>query len=184
MRESSKAALCGIVSALSVVVMLSTYISPFLVYTAPAFAGILLLLIYNEVGIKGSIATYVSICLLSLFVISDKESAVFFTMLFGYFPILSCYLNGRIKNGIVRLLIKISVFNFSCLISLVLCTFVIGISTESIFDEGLLYVILFVALLNVLFFVYDVLIGRLQILYLLKFQRKFRKMFNYKKKRK
>ena len=58
MRESSKAALCGMVAALAVVIMMITYISPVLVYTAPPFAGLILLLIVNEVGFSRAVGTY------------------------------------------------------------------------------------------------------------------------------
>ena len=78
MRESSKAALGGIVSALAVIAMLVTYLSPLLVYTAPPLAGILLILIVNEIGYRWAFGTYVSISLLSVFLIADKESAVFY----------------------------------------------------------------------------------------------------------
>ena len=99
MRESTKAALGGIVSALAVIVMLVTYLSPLLVYTAPPFAGILLILIVNELGNKWAVGTYVSISLLSIFFIADKESAVFFTMFFGYYPILKLWMDAHLKRG-------------------------------------------------------------------------------------
>ena len=65
MRESSKAALCGIVAALAVVIMMITYISPVLVYTAPPFAGLILLLIVNEVSFSRAVGTYFAVSLLS-----------------------------------------------------------------------------------------------------------------------
>ena len=68
--------------------MLITYFSPLLVYTAPPFAGILLIVIVNEIGYRWALGTYVAISLLSVFLIADKESAVYFTMFFGYYPIL------------------------------------------------------------------------------------------------
>ena len=52
MRESSKAALGGIIAALSVSIMLLTYISPLLVYTVPVISGLLLLIIVTEIGYK------------------------------------------------------------------------------------------------------------------------------------
>ncbi len=182
MRESSKAALCGIVSALSVVIMLSTFISPFLVYTAPAFSGLLLLLVFNELGFKWSFATYVSISLLSLFIIADKESAIFFTFLFGYFPMLSCVINGKFSNRIPRLIIKLLICNLSCLLALVLCSNVLGIDTDDVFSEGKLYLIIFLALCNLFFIIYCILINRLQVLYIIKLQKKFRKLFKLDKK--
>ncbi len=182
MRESSKAALCGIISALSVVIMLSTYLTPFLVYTAPAFSGLLLLIIYNELGLKWSLTTYAAISILSIFVIADKESAIFFTLIFGYFPTLSCAITNLLKSNLSRFVLKFLIFNAACLISLLLCSYVIGISSDSVFNEGAVYIISFVILLNVLFYVYDVLITKLQILYLVKFQKRFRKIFKINKK--
>ena len=96
MRESSKAALGGIVAALAVVVMLATYISPLLVYTAPPFAGLLLIFIIKEIGYSWAFGTYAAVSLLSVFVIADKESAVFFTFFFGFYPILRSFLCKKI----------------------------------------------------------------------------------------
>ncbi len=64
MRESSKAALGGIIAALSVSMMLLTYLSPLLVYTAPVLAGLLLLIIVNEIGYRWAIGTYAAIGML------------------------------------------------------------------------------------------------------------------------
>ncbi|MBR3767891.1 MAG: hypothetical protein IKL10_06595 [Clostridia bacterium] len=180
MRESSKAALGGIVSALAIVIMLSTYISPLLVYTAPPFAGLLLLLIVNELGYKWSVGTYVSISLLSIFLIADKESAVFFTMFFGYFPILSVFFENRIKNKILRYIIKLKIFDISCFLSIMICIYVFGISYDDLTQDGLIFTIAFILLMNVLFVVYDILVVRLQQLYLIKFKKRFRKLFNIK----
>ena len=115
MKQSAKAAIGGIVSSLAIVIMLCTYISPLLVYTAPPFAGLLLILSVNEVGYKWAFGTYVSISILSLLFIADKESAVFFSMFFGYFPILTLYLEKRIRWFIVKFLIKLLIFNISCI---------------------------------------------------------------------
>lgn len=180
MKESSKASICGIVSALAVVVMLCTYISPLLVYTAPPFAGLLLLLIVNELGYKWALGTFFSISILSVFVIADKESAVFFTMFFGYFPILSIFLNNALKNKVIRYLVKLLIFNFACLLSVLTSVYVFGISYDDLFEDGVLHLILFVFAMNVLFVVYNRLINALQILYLSRFQKRFRKLFNIK----
>lgn len=177
-RESSKAALCGIISALAVVVMLTTYISPFLVYTAPAFSGLLLLLILNEVGYGWTIGSYFTISALSVFLIADKEAAVFFSMFFGYYPILAYFFMTRISRKSVAWLLKVPVFNISCLISLLVCFYVFGIGFEDLYSEGIDYTIIFVILLNVFFVVYDILILRLQELYVKKFRKRFRKLFN------
>ena len=106
MRESTKASLGGIIAALSIVIMLLTYVSPLLVYTAPPFAGILLLIIINELGFRWSAATFAAVSLLSVFIIADKEAAVFYTMFFGYYPILVTVINKAVKNKLVNFVIK------------------------------------------------------------------------------
>ncbi len=178
MRESSKAALCGIISSLSVVIMLSTYLSPFLVYTAPAFSGLLLLLIINELGYKWAAGTYITVSLISAFIIADKEASVFYTMFFGFYPILGFILNKKISNKIIRTLLKFITFNLSCLISFAVCMYVLSLDMSDIIGDGIFFTVIFAFLMNILFFVYDILISRLQVLYVTKLQKKFRKLFN------
>lgn len=180
MKESSKAALGGIVSALAVVVMLCTYISPLLVYTAPPFAGVLLLLIVNELGYKWSLGTFFAISLLSVFIIADKESAVFFTMFFGYFPILSVFIKEKLKNKVIGYFIKLIIFNISCFAAVLVSVFVFGIKYDDITGEGIFYTISFIALMNLLFVVYNRLVDSLQMLYISRLQKRFRKLFNIK----
>ncbi len=178
MRESSKAALCGIISSLEIVIMLSTYLSPFLVYTAPAFSGLLLLLILNELGCKWAAGTYLTVSLISAFIIADKEAAVFYTMFFGFYPILCFVLNKKVLNKVIRTIIKFCSFNVSCLISFAICMFVLALDMSDIVGDGLFFTAVFAILMNILFFVYDMLITRLQQLYVKKLQKKFRKLFN------
>ena len=178
MRESSKAALCGIISALAVVIMLSTYLSPFLVYAAPAFSGLLLILILNETGVRWAIGTYVCISLISSFIVADKEAAVFYIMFFGFYPVLGFIFNKKIKNNLLRLIVKLICFNASCAVSFAVCMFVLALDMSDIAGEGPFFTVLFAFLMNVLFFVYDILIVRLQELYIKRLQKKFRKLFN------
>lgn len=180
MRESSKAALCGVITALSVVVMLSTYLSPFLVYTAPVFAGLLLIFVVTELGIKWGMGTYFSISLLSFFIISDKESAVFFSMFFGYFPILEYVIEKKIGNYIIKYFLKFLIFNSACILSILVCLFVLGINSGEFISDSMIYNIVFIILMNILFIIYEILIRRLQELYEKRFQRFIKKIFNIK----
>lgn len=180
MRESSKAALSGIICALSVVTMMSTYISPLLVYTAPPIAGLLLLIIINEIDCKWTLGTYFAVSFLSIFLIADKESSVFFVMFFGYFPIISNLLQRKIKSKTVSFILKFLVFNVACAVSLFICIFILGVSYEDVFGEGAVFAIIFAVLFEILFVVYNALVIRLQELYVLKFSKGIKKMFNIK----
>lgn len=179
MRESSKAALCGIVAALAVVIMMITYVSPVLVYTAPPFAGLILLLIVNEVGFSRAVGTYFAVSLLSLFLIADKEAATFFSCFFGFYPILRIFLDKRIKLKAIKWIIKVLVFNLSLLSSVCVSMYIFNIDYSDFADGGKYMTYLFFVMMNVVFVLFDFLIGRLQILYFLRLQKRFRKLFKH-----
>lgn len=177
MRESSRAALGGIISAIAVVIMLCTYISPFLVYTAPPFAGLILLIIVNEIGYKWSVGAFFTISFLSIFLIADKESAVFFTMFFGYYPILAVFLENAVHNKILRFLIKLIIYNLSVTVSFIICTFVFGIEYDEFGTGKNIFIILFAVLMNILFTAYNLLVTKFQLIYLLKFHKRIETLF-------
>jgi hypothetical protein len=177
MRESSKSALCGIIAALSVSIMLLTYISPFLVYTMPIFAGMFLIVILDEIGGKWAFGTYTAVSLLSFFLIADKEAAVFYVLLFGYYPILRTWLNTKIRNRLLVILIKFIVFNLSLFAAVAICSFVFNIDYSEFSEKGMIYLIFVIILMYALFFLYDFLLVVMTKLYILKVKDRIRKLF-------
>ncbi len=177
MKQSSKAAIGGIVSSLAVVIMLCTYISPLLVYTAPPFAGLLLVLTVNELGYKWSVGTYASISILSLLFIADKEAAVFFTMFFGYFPVLVLFFEEKLSSRLCKFILKLLIFDISCISAVFISSFVFGIDYSDFLEDGIWFLVFFVVMMNVLFVIYDRLIIKIQLLYKLRIQKRFRKLF-------
>lgn len=179
MRESSKAALGGIIAALAVVVMLITYFSPLLVYTAPPFAGILLIVIVNEIGYRWAFGTYIAISLLSVFLIADKESAVYFTMFFGYYPILKLLMDSKLHSRVLLAVLKILLFNLSIGASVAVCVFLFHIPYDNLMEKGWGLAAVFLVMLNVLLYVYDRLIAALQTLYSNKIGVRIRRIFRH-----
>ncbi len=177
MRESSKAALGGIVAALSVVIMFATYLSPLLVYTAPPFAGLLLIVIFEELDLKWAFGTYVAIGLLSVFMIADKEAAIFFIFFFGYYPLFREYLSTRTSNRKLLFAAGLVVFNASCAAAIAICAFVLHIDYGDIYKHGKLLIILSIILMNATFIVYDILIDRAHVFYKIKVKNKIKKIF-------
>lgn len=177
MRESSKSALGGVLAALSVSIMLLTYLSPFMVYAAPAFAGLFVIIIYHEAGLGWAVGEYVSVSLLSLILIADKEAAVFYICLFGFYPVVSEVLDNTIRLKSVRWCLKILLVNCSILVSFLLCFFVFGVDYKELFANGTVFVFLFLLLMNGVLLVYDFLARRLRDLYLKKLQGKVRRLF-------
>ena len=177
MRESSKSALCGIIAALSVSIMLLTYISPFLIYAIPVFAGMFLIVILDEIGGKWAFGTYTAVSLLSFFLIADKEAAVFYVLLFGYYPILRAFVNAKIRSRILVFLIKFIVFGLSLFASVAVCSFVFNIDYSEFSEKGMIYLICVVVLMYALFFLYDFLLGVMTKLYILKVKDRIKKLF-------
>ena len=177
MRESSKSALCGIIAALSVSIMLLTYISPFLVYAMPIFAGMFLIVILDEIGGKWAFGTYTAVSLLSFFLIADKEAAVFYVLLFGYYPILRTWLNQKLRNRFIVILIKFIVFNLSLFASVAICSFVFNVDYSEFSEKGMIYLIFVIIMMYALFFLYDFLLVVMTKLYILKVKDRIRKLF-------
>ena len=88
MKQSSKTALGGVVSALSVTLMLMTAVIPFMTYALPLLAGALLILMVIEINKRWAFIVYVAVSLLAVLVVPDKEAAVFYIAFFGYYPII------------------------------------------------------------------------------------------------
>ena len=159
--------------------MLITYISPIVTYTAPPFAGILLIIIIKEISRKWAFGTYAAIGVLSLLFIADKESAVFFVFFFGYYPILRSYLSEKLNNRIILFILKFSVFNAALLSAVFVCAFVFHIDYSEFSSTGEYLMLLFLALMNIVFVLYDFLIDRLLFLYDIKLKKKFARLFHH-----
>ncbi|MEA5135123.1 MAG: hypothetical protein VB035_03170 [Candidatus Fimivivens sp.] len=125
-KNSTQVALGGLSAALCLVIMLGTVLIPFATYAAPALAGIALIPIALELGLPVASITYVSVALLSLLMVPDREAALMFIAFFGYYPILKFKLD-RLKFKPLRLLIKLAVFNASILAGYFVVIYIFGL---------------------------------------------------------
>ena len=80
-------ALCGMVVALSVVLMLLGAIIPIAMFIAPAVGGVFIGFVAIECGRRYAWTTYGAASLLGLLFVPDKETALFFVALLGYYPL-------------------------------------------------------------------------------------------------
>ena len=94
--ESQKIALCGVLSALSVVVLLVGNVLQIGTYAAPMLASFLLIPVLEDYGKKYALLLYAVVSLLSL--------------LLGYYPVLRVRLNN-IRRGVPRWMAKFGCFN-------------------------------------------------------------------------
>ncbi len=104
-------AFCGIMSAISVMVMFGALI-PSLAYAMPAVAGMIIWTVSSQINIKWAYLSYGAVTILSFMLIPEIEANCFLLSLFGYYPVL-CESLKKIKNKVIGYIVKLIVFNIS-----------------------------------------------------------------------
>lgn len=173
---SYRVALGGIVSALCLVTMFLSGIIPVLYIVLPMIAGVLMMIIAMEVNTKWALLTYIAVSLLSLFITFDKEAALIFILFFGHYPILRFYLQ-KIKKPYMRAPVKFAVFN-ACIIGYFYITvYLMGLKQllEELGEFGKYGGIIMLAIVNLIFAMYDYNLEICHILYRKKIMPKFRR---------
>jgi len=102
-RKSWAMAYCGMAAALSVALMLLGAVVPVLMFIAPAVASLLIATVCVECGRTMALTAYGAVSLLSLLFVPDKEVALVFVFLLGYYPLVKPRFE-RIRLPLVRVL--------------------------------------------------------------------------------
>lgn len=156
--KSYRVALGGIVAGLCLMTMFLTGVFPALYIAAPMAAGILLMILVEEVSTGWAMLTYLAVSLLSLVVTYDKEAALMFILFFGYYPLLRPY-GMRLKNKLLRILWRLLLFNGFLVLDYWLTVYVLGLPTFD--DEKAWMLAVLAALANLVFLMYDITLGRM-----------------------
>lgn len=155
-KVSYRVALGGVISSLCIFSMFVAGAVPFLYLTMPMIAGTLMSIIAVEVNKSWAFLTYAAVSLLSIFITANKEAALIFIMLFGYYPIIREPID-KLKLRFIRFLIKLVFFNVVAVAYYHMALFILGTADMSddiaIFGKYSIYA--FWISCNVIFFVYD-----------------------------
>ena len=179
-KTTTMISVCGLFAALSVVIMLASYLGV-TTYAVPAIAGALLVIIYLEFSAKNAFTVYLAVSVLS-FLICEKEAALCYALFFGYYPILKAYIE-RIHNKSVQWITKILLFTVSFTIVTVLAILFLGIPVSEInMGFGVWGIIAFALAVEVMFVLYDIAMTRIITLYIVRYREKFRKMMRLNRK--
>lgn len=172
-RTSFRVALCGVLAALMTVVMLLGTLIPGTTYLCPAVAGAFLLPVVWELGGRAGGLVFAAVSLLSLFLAPDKQAALFFVLLFGWYPLLRPRLQ-RLRQVAVRWVVKFLLFNLALVAIALVTVFVLGLPLFSPEEKGGTVLVLIGTLVlgNVAFVLYDILLGRLVDLYVMRLRPK------------
>lgn len=167
-RKTLSVTLCGIIAALSVVVLFFTGLIPVATLALPAVAGILLIPVVAELGIPWGFGVYAVAAVLAFFLTPDREAALFYVMFFGYYPVLFGVL-AKIRSTPVRVAAKLGIFNAAVVGETLLSVYVLGIPWESISVLGAWTAPVLLLAANGVFLLYDKALGGLIVLYFQRF---------------
>jgi hypothetical protein len=185
MSQSAKTAIGGMVTALSVVVLMPTALDLF-VYALPALAGMLTMFSVVELDKKWSFGVYVAVSFISLLLVPNKEAAILYVAFFGYYPILKAVLESKLPK-VPEYIIKFFVFNVSVIVAYAVLIKILGMPFDELMglgeNEGLFtkYAVPVMLILgNIVFITYDIALTRIVTAYLRVWQKKFKKLFPFK----
>ncbi len=169
MKNNFKVALCGMITALSIVFMLIGSLFSVLVYCSPILAGICVAIVAEEFGAKYAVCVYCAVSVLAMVLVSDKEEVIVFLLLAGFYPILKYKIKKQ--KIFIRIAIKALYINLMCSAYYFIAITFLGIPKES-FGTNTVFI---VAIANFVMFTYDLALSRSIEIYKLKIQNKLLK---------
>ena len=176
-RNSSvgKLAVGGVMTALAVVALLLSFV-PMTEYMMPALAGAMLLPVVMECGRRWAVGAYVAAALLALLLTPALEPKVLFVAFFGYYPIAKAWLESHLRKWLCWMA-KLVIFNAAVCVAywLMLRFFSLDPAVFDFFGVSLPPVLL--ALGNVAFVMYDLLLTALVTAYWQRLHPVFARMF-------
>ena len=176
MKQSSKCAIGGIVAALSLVLMISVAIVPFMTYALPAVAGALTIFMVIETDKKWAFGVYCTVAILGMLLVPDKEVAVMYLAFFGYYPIYKAFLENKLPLA-VGWIIKVLTFAGTMAGSYYLMMKFMGVTIDETEDWGVWAYPILLGMGTVTFIIYDIALTKMITLYIIKWQKHFKRYF-------
>ena len=155
MKQSSKCAIGGIVAALSLVLMISVAVVPFLTYALPAVAGAMMVFAV---------------------MVPDKEVAVMYLAFFGYYPILKALIESKCPR-VLEWALKLLSFLSTMVISYYLMIKFMGVTIDETETWGKWAIPILLAMGTFAFIIYDIALSKLVYIYNLKWRKHFKRYF-------
>ena len=164
--KSRKIALCGMLSALAVVVLLLGGAIGIGTFAAPVLAMAVLLPVLEEYGARAAATAFCTVSLLALLLVPDRELALVYIG-FGWYPLLRPHV-ARMPSRLLRLAVRLAVCNgvIAALYGLLLR--LLGLMEASRLMNAALLV-----MGNLVFLLLDLVLARLTNLWRRKLRRRF-----------
>lgn len=175
--ESQKIALCGVLGALSVVLLLLGAALQVGTYAAPMLASFLLVPVLEEYGSRYALLLYAATAILAVLVVPETELALFYALVIGYYPVLR-YTLRKVKPTLLRWAIKFVVFNGATVLVYLLLFALLGPAVwQELTADGTGMLAALLALGNLSFFLCDRALGAVTRYYRLVLRRRLKRFF-------
>ena len=180
-RKSWAMAYCGIVAALCVALMLLGAVIPIAMFIAPAVAGFLSATVCVECGMQMALTAYAAVSLLALLFVPDKEVALIFTVLLGYYPLAKPKFE-RIRPALLRCVCKLLLCNGAVLAmyGLIYLLVPMGSISQELRATATAAALATLAMGNVAFLLYDRALHNMLMMYRLVWQPKLHKTLGWR----
>ena len=180
-QKSWAMAYCGIVAALCVALMLLGAVIPIAMFIAPAVAGFLVATVCVECGMQLALTTYAAVSLLALLFVPDKEVALIFVFLLGYYPLAKPKFE-RIRPAALRIVCKLLLCNGTVLAmyGLVFLLVPAGSISQELRTTALAVSLATLVMGNVAFVLYDRALHNMLMMYRLVWRPKLHKTLGWR----
>lgn len=176
MKKSTKIAVCGMCTALSVVLMFVGGLLYVFTYVVPMLMGIVMAMINKTFGRSSALTIYFATTVLSLLLVSEKECVLMYALFFGYYPVIRPYLD-KIKSKVGRVIVKFVIFNVAVALVEILSVYVFGIPFFDGEIASYWLVIVFAVAMNIIFLMYEYVLKNFLKIYEAKIEPKVKKLF-------
>lgn len=175
MKKSTSVSFAGIMAGLSFTLLYFGSVMWLFAYAAPMVCGLIMMMLNKTFGKKYALCVFLSVSILSILFLPDKDAGLVYLFFFGYYPLIKEKLE-KIKPKAICVLLKFIIFNAGILTSQLVLIYVFGIPLEN--DFGKWAIPLFIVLFNLFFITYEKLYTVLLYLYSTKIEKRIKNMLN------
>jgi len=162
---NKKIAFGAVFSALCIMLLAIGSLITTLDISLAVYAGLIILVALIEYKDKTAWLMYFTVSVLSLIILPEKSSALMFALFCGFYPMMKKYFEAL--HYVTAWVVKISFFNTTLLIFILAAKHLFMLNIEAAEFE-----IVFIALANVCFVLYDIVMTRLIVFYVLKIRKR------------
>ena len=174
MKRTKMITLSALFSALSVVVLLLASVLNIADLSVSMLASAIIMLALVEMGQSAALMIYFTTSFLSLVFLPSKFIAAVYMVFTGLYPIIKRFFDAR--GRILSILLKLVYFNGSLTLAIVLSKLLFPLEVNS--DKfNALFLSAYYLVANIAFWLFDLLLVRVTMLYMTRYRQRVRKFF-------